>query len=117
MRVEVGAAAEVGAGRSKKFVFVADAMEVEAFVVNVRGALHAYVNRCRHVPMSLDWVENRFFTADGRFVQCATHGAYYRPETGECVAGPPCGRTLIRVPLRIEGTTIVADCPSHLPDD
>ena len=117
MSVRIARLGELGPGQTKKFLLRCEGREIEGFLLNAAGEHHAYVNRCRHVPMSLDWVENRFFTADGRFVQCATHGAYYRPETGECVAGPPCGRTLIRVPLRIEGTTIVADCPSNLPDD
>jgi nitrite reductase/ring-hydroxylating ferredoxin subunit len=108
---------ELRPGETRKFLLECDGQEIEGFLLNYAGEHHAYVNRCRHVPMSLDWVENQFFTDDGRFVQCATHGAYYRPETGECVAGPPCGKTLVRVPLRIEGTTILADCPLNLPDD
>jgi nitrite reductase/ring-hydroxylating ferredoxin subunit len=67
--------------------------------------------------MSLDWVENQFFTADGDLLQCATHGALYRPESGECVAGPPCGKSLHRIPLTIDGDTIYAECPVDLPDD
>ena len=108
---------ELQPGETKKFVLERDGQEIEGFILNYAGGLHAYVNRCRHVPMGLDWVENQFFTEDGRFVQCATHGAYYLPETGECVAGPPCGRTLHRVPIRIEDGAIVADCPGLLPDD
>ena len=102
---------EVRPGQSKKFLLACDGGEIEGFVVNFGGRLYAYVNRCRHVPMGLDWVENQFFTEDGQFIQCATHGAYYVPDTGECIAGPPCGKSLIRVPLRIEGDTIVGDCP------
>ena len=115
--VVVARVGELQPGETRKFLLTCAGDEIEAFLLNYGGELHAYVNRCRHVPMSLDWVENQFFTADGRFVQCATHGAYYRPESGECVAGPPCGRSLIRVPLRIEDGAIVADCPEHLPDD
>jgi len=99
----IGRVGELRPGETKKFLLACDGGEVEGFLLNYAGEHHAYVNRCRHVPMSLDW--------------CATHGAYYRPETGECVAGPPCGRTLHRIPLRIEGATIVADCPGPLPDD
>jgi len=118
MSVAVARVDELRPGQTKKFLLDWDGHEVEAFVLNYGGDLYAYVNRCRHVPMSLDWVENRFFTEDGRFVQCATHGAYYRPETGECIAGPPCGRSLIRVPLRIEAGMVVADVPpGRLPDD
>jgi len=108
---------EIAPGRTKKFLLDCPAGELEGFVLNVGGEHHAYLNRCRHVPMSLDWVENQFFTEDGRFVQCATHGAYYRPETGECVAGPPCGRTLVRIPLRVDGDALVAECPATLPED
>ena len=116
MRLRVADAGEIAPGTSRKFVFTADGFDTEGFVVNVDGALHAYVNRCRHVPMGLDWLENQFFTEDGQYVQCATHGAYYVPETGECIAGPPCGKSLTRVPLRIEDGTIFADDPGPLPD-
>ena len=108
---------ELSPGRSKKFLLSVGGREVEAFLLNVGGAFHAYVNRCRHVPMGLDWVENQFFTEDGLYVQCATHGAYYVPDTGECIAGPPCGKSLTRVPLRIEDGEIFADDPGPLPDD
>ena len=107
---------ELSPGRSKKFLLSVGGREVEAFLLNVGGAFHAYVNRCRHVPMGLDWVENQFFTEDGQFIQCATHGAYYVPDTGECIAGPPCGKSLVRVPLRIEGDVILGECPGPLPD-
>jgi nitrite reductase/ring-hydroxylating ferredoxin subunit len=108
---------EVPPGRSKKFLIRAGGEEVEAFVVNVGGAFHAWVNRCRHVPMGLDWVENQFFTEDRQYVQCATHGAYYVPDTGECIAGPPCGRSLVRIPLLVDGGVIMAGDPGPLPAD
>jgi nitrite reductase/ring-hydroxylating ferredoxin subunit len=117
MAVVVARLGEIAPGASKKFVLSCDGRELEGFVVNVAGAHHAYVNRCRHVPMALDWVENQFFSDDGRWLQCATHGAYYEPETGECIAGPPCGKALMRIPLRIDGTALWADCPGPLPDD
>jgi len=115
--VAIARVGEVRPGETKKFLLQCDGREVEGFLLNYAGEHHAYVNRCRHVPMSLDWVENQFFTEDLRFVQCATHGAYYEPDTGECVAGPPCGKALHRIPVRIEGDAIVAECPAGLPDD
>lgn len=117
MRVAIARTDELGPGETKKFLLTCNGFEHEGFLLNYGGQHHAYLNRCRHVPMSLDWVENQFFTEDGQFVQCATHGAYYRPETGECIAGPPCGRSLIRIPLEIEGSVIVAQCPASIPDD
>ena len=117
MPIVIAQLGEVGPGSSKKFVLTCAGREIEGFVVNVDGTHHAYVNRCRHVPMALDWVDNQFFTDDGRWVQCATHGAYYEPATGECIAGPPCGKALVRIPLRVEGAALLADCPGPLPDD
>jgi nitrite reductase/ring-hydroxylating ferredoxin subunit len=115
--VRIAAAGEVSPGQTKKFVLIRDGREIEGFLLNYAGRHHAFVNRCRHVPMGLDWVENQFFTEDGRFVQCATHGAYYEPDTGECIAGPPCGRALHRIAVRVEGDAIVAEWPEGLPDD
>ncbi len=117
MAVAIAHVDEVAPGRSKKFLVQTGGQEVEGFLVNAGGAFHAYVNRCRHVPMGLDWVENQFFTEDGQYVQCATHGAYYVPETGECIAGPPCGKSLTRIPLRVEQGCIWADDPGPLPDE
>ena len=117
MRVEIARVSELQPGQSRKFVFTSGGEEVEGFVLNYAGTHHAYVNRCRHVPMGLDWVENQFFTEDGRFVQCATHGAYYLPDTGECIAGPPCGKSLVRIPLTVEGDLIVGETPEALPPD
>lgn len=102
---------ELAPGQTKKFVLMCAGQEVEAFVVNHAGNLHAYVNRCRHIAMTMDWVENQFMTPEGDFIQCATHGACYQPETGECVYGPPLGKVLIRVPLAIRGDDVVASCP------
>ena len=117
MSTIIATVGELAPGRTKKFVLACEGREVEGFLLNYAGRLHAWVNRCRHVPMSLDWVENRFFTEDGRFVQCATHGAYYEPESGECIAGPPCGKALHRITIRVEGEHVVAECPGPLPDD
>ena len=117
MPVPIARTDELRPGTSRKFMLTCDGRELECFVVNAGGAFHAYVNRCRHVPMGLDWVENQFFTEDGQFLQCATHGAYYLPDTGECIAGPPCGKSLVPVPITIEGDVILGGCPGPLPED
>lgn len=71
--------------------------ELPAFVVRHRGRVHAYVNRCAHVPIELDWIEGQFFDDDPRYLVCATHGAMYLTETGKCAGGPCVGRGLIRL--------------------
>jgi nitrite reductase/ring-hydroxylating ferredoxin subunit len=111
----VARVSELEPGHTKKFVVSVDGREVECFLVNYEGRLFAYVNRCRHVPMTMDWIDNQFLTEDGRYILCATHGAAYEPETGECIFGPPCGKILDRVPLTIEGDKVLAHRP--LEDD
>jgi nitrite reductase/ring-hydroxylating ferredoxin subunit len=114
--VRVARIDEVPEGRSKKFVLAVGALEVECFLVRWRGQHYAYVNKCRHIAMSLDWVENRFFDEDGRYVLCSTHGALFEPDSGECVSGPPFGRRLVRVPLETRGEEIWAETPQDFED-
>ncbi len=102
---------ELEPGTSRKFVLTCKDQQLECFVVNYRGTLRAYVNKCRHVPMTMDWVENQFFDESGAYLLCPTHGALYEPEGGECVAGPACGKALFAVPLVERGEDVVALCP------
>lgn len=69
-----------------------------AFAVRFDGKVFAYLNRCTHIPMELDYQHNQFFDDSGQWLLCSTHGAAYAPDTGEC-AGGPCGDNLIRIDL------------------
>ncbi len=64
---------------------------VRAFALRFDGAVHAYLNRCAHVPTELDWQPGEFLDADRRWILCSIHGASYEPTDGRCVGGP-CGR-------------------------
>jgi nitrite reductase/ring-hydroxylating ferredoxin subunit len=111
MSVIVARVGEIPPGHTKKFLLQVDGREEECFAVNYGGRLYAYVNRCCHVPMTMDWIDNQFMTEDQQFILCATHGACYVPETGECVSGPPFGKFLTRVPLIVRGEELVASPP------
>lgn len=69
-----------------------------AFAIRFQGQAHAYLNRCAHVAMEMDWQPNRFFDDSGQWLLCATHGAVYEPASGAC-SGGPCRGGLIKVPL------------------
>jgi nitrite reductase/ring-hydroxylating ferredoxin subunit len=69
-----------------------------AFAVRYDGKVHAYLNRCAHMPMELDWKPGKFFDGEGLVLICSTHGAIYSPETGRCLGGPCEGR-LVPVPV------------------
>ena len=62
-----------------------------AFALRFEGRVVAYLNRCLHVPVEMDWNPGDFLDSDKTFILCATHGAAYEPLTGRC-AGGPCGR-------------------------
>jgi nitrite reductase/ring-hydroxylating ferredoxin subunit len=69
-----------------------------AFAVRFEGKPHAYLNRCSHVAMEMDFQPNKFYDDTGQWLLCATHGAAYRPDTGAC-AGGPCRGGLVKIEL------------------
>jgi nitrite reductase/ring-hydroxylating ferredoxin subunit len=69
-----------------------------AFAIRYGGRPHAYLNRCTHVAMELDWQPNRVFDDTGQWLLCSTHGAAYRPDTGAC-GGGPCRGGLVKIGL------------------
>lgn len=107
----VGKVGELAPGMTKKFTLSNGEYSVEGMLLNYRGSLYSYLNRCPHVGISLDWVENQFFTIDGRYLMCANHGATFEPATGECIWGPCVGAALQSVPLEMEGEKIFVQYP------
>ncbi len=65
-----------------------------AFAVRYAGMVHAYLNRCAHVPMEMDYQPNQFFDLSGHWLICSTHGAMYDPRSGACMGGPCRGRLI-----------------------
>jgi nitrite reductase/ring-hydroxylating ferredoxin subunit len=88
----------VDGGVAVPFDVVLSGQTCRAFAIRYRGTVHAYLNRCTHVAMELDWQPNRFFDDTGQWLLCGSHGAAYRPDSGAC-AGGPCRGALIRIDL------------------
>ncbi len=65
-----------------------------AFAIRFQGFVYAYVNRCAHRTVELDWQEGEFFDDSRLYLICATHGAMYKPTSGDCAGGPCRGRSL-----------------------
>lgn len=87
-------------GRGVRFTVIHRGQEEPAFAVRFEGRVRAYLNRCAHVPMELDWLPGEFFDHSKLYLVCATHGALYAPESGQCLGGRCHGRGL--VPLVME---------------
>ncbi|AHL76649.1 MFS transporter [Stutzerimonas stutzeri] len=66
--------------------------------VRKEGTLYLYENRCPHRGIPLEWLPDQFLDSSGSLIQCATHGALFLIDSGECVAGPCAGQALRALP-------------------
>lgn len=94
-------AALADSGAAVAFDVLHQGQACRAFAIRFEGQAHAYLNRCGHVPMEMDYVDGQFFDASGQWLMCATHGATYAPQSGHCVAGP-CRRGLVKIAVSEE---------------
>ncbi len=99
------------AGQAVPFDVVYAGQTCRAFAVRFEAQPRAYLNRCTHVAMELDWQPNQVFDASGRWLLCASHGAAYRPDTGAC-AGGPCRGGLVSIEL-VERAGVVYWQPAY----
>jgi len=101
----------VDGGRAVPFDVTYQGQTCRGFAIRYEGAVYAYLNRCTHVAMELDWQPDRFFDPSGRWLLCASHGAAYAPDSGACVGGP-CRGGLIHIELS-EARGVVYWLPRH----
>jgi nitrite reductase/ring-hydroxylating ferredoxin subunit len=81
---------ELAEGQSRGFEVAGEKL----FAVRKEGRCYAYSNRCPHRGIPLEWLPDQFLDASASLIQCATHGALFLIESGECVAGPCAGQSL-----------------------
>lgn len=93
---------ELREGQTAKFTFSREGVTIEGFLVRFGGRVMGYENVCRHIPITIDYGDNQFFTQDGTQIICQTHGAIYDPTTGKCMRGPCQGASLFRLQIEIK---------------
>lgn len=76
------------------------------FAIKQQGKIYLYQNSCPHIGIGLEWIEDQFLDSSGSMIQCANHGALFVIKTGNCVAGPCSGRSLIPVDYCIDAGDI-----------
>jgi nitrite reductase/ring-hydroxylating ferredoxin subunit len=101
-QIAVGRVEDLRRQQSVKFRFVRDGIKRDGFAAFFNGEVIVYENLCRHLPISIDYGDNRFFTADGKNIICQTHGAVYEPLSGLCTRGPCEGASLFKIPFEIK---------------
>ena len=87
-------------GKALVFDVLLWGQRARAFALRFDGRVVAYLNRCAHVPVEMDWQPGEFLDSGREWILCSIHGAAYEPATGRCVGGP-CGRGRLRA-LRVE---------------
>ena len=89
---------DIGENHAKGFELGNDSV----FAVKRDGQIYVYRNSCPHRGVELNWLEDQFLDGDGELIQCATHGALFVIESGECIYGPCRGQYLQAVAFSIE---------------
>jgi nitrite reductase/ring-hydroxylating ferredoxin subunit len=100
-RTKIARDADIAEGGTLKFPFTRGGRPIGGFLARHQSKLVAYENQCRHLPLHLDYESGRFFTKEGDFFICQTHGAVYEPLTGLCVRGPCEGESLRALKIEI----------------
>jgi nitrite reductase/ring-hydroxylating ferredoxin subunit len=106
-RVICASADLVDSGRGVLFEVEYFGESAAAFAVRYEGQVHAYLNRCAHIPMELDWQPGVFFDLEGRDLICSTHGATYSASSGKCRGGPCTGGALVKLAVEERDGQIV----------
>jgi nitrite reductase/ring-hydroxylating ferredoxin subunit len=83
---------------------VIDSAETGVPVIIVRRgeAVWAYVNRCPHFSVPLDFEPGEISCYRGQVLMCAHHSALFRFEDGHCIDGPCTGSALDPVGVTVE---------------
>ncbi len=81
------------------------------FAFEREGRLFAYLNRCPHLGIELNWMPGRFMDVDNCFIQCANHAALFIPESGQCIAGPCQGDALTPLEVAEDSGTVLVRLP------
>lgn len=77
------------------------------FAVRKEGKVYAYINKCPHLGIPLEWQENDFLDANSELIQCSSHGALFAIDTGECISGPCTGDTLTPLSIVVEDDLVL----------
>jgi len=106
-RVICASEALADGGDGVRFEVERTGARIAAFAIRYEGAVHAYLNRCAHVGVELDWMPGKFFDSEGLLLICSSHGALYDPATGECLGGPCSGGGLEKLTVEERGGAIL----------
>ena len=112
--VEVGRLDDIDDPGCREFSIGEGDWPFKGFVVREGNNVYAYQNFCVHVGHPLNWKPNSFLTKDKDAIICASHGAMYRIDSGECFAGPCRGKSLRKVDIDVRDGVVFVTGPDRL---
>jgi nitrite reductase/ring-hydroxylating ferredoxin subunit len=107
-------AALLDGGTGVRFPVSAFGQAATGFAVRYGGKVYAYLNRCAHAPVELDWFKGEFFESSKLHLMCSTHGAIYVPDSGACAGGPCRGGKLRPIAVSEVGDNIYWQPDQHI---
>lgn len=90
----------VDSGNGFEFEVLKNDEVLPAFAIRFGGVVYAYINRCSHMELKLNFLHKNFFDLEKKHLICSTHGALYAPQTGDCRGGPCNGLGLLPLEVR-----------------
>ncbi len=104
---------ELTPGLGREFTLESDEGAAEAFVLRQGDGVVAYLNRCPHIGVGLNWKPGHYLDPKGQVIECAMHGAQFRIEDGACLRGMCHGEGLEPVAVELRGVEVWV--PTELP--
>lgn len=102
----------VEGGPGQRFEVLQGGTPAPAFAIRYNGRAFAFLNRCAHQSVELDWEQGQFFDCTRLYLICATHGAIYEPDSGRCIAGPCKGAKLTAIAVEEHDGSIFYGSPA-----
>ncbi len=82
--------------------------------IKKQGELYLYQNSCPHRGINLEWQPDQFLDPDRQLIQCASHGALFLIESGQCVQGPCFGEHLKPIKFSVQDKQVLVELPDTL---
>ena len=114
VEITVGKLSELDDPGCREFSIGEGDWPFRGFVVRKDDEIFAYQNFCAHVGHPLNWSPNNFLTKDKTAIICASHGATYEIETGNCFVGPALGKALRKVDVSVRDGVVYVSGPDSL---
>lgn len=76
-------------------------LPAEVILINSGEQVYAWLNICPHQGRPLNYAPNKFLKTPDGHLMCASHGATFDMQSGECIGGPCKGASLRAVPVTV----------------